>query len=694
MIASFGAAAIGMFSSLPLTFAGGLVIGVFGSLSLKYETSLPWLSGIDAALPFIVLFIVLICTPPSRLRVKRVVQPRPLARNYYAPWQARLGLAAVVTGIFAAIPFLLPTDVALWGTGLVYVVLFLSLGLLVKESGQVNLAQPAFAAVGAVAFAHAAAQWGLPWFVALPCSGFIAAAVGTAVAIPAVRVSGVFLALATLGFGLALQSLVYPTSIMFTQSLDGLPNIPRPSIATSERAFYFLLLVAAVATALVMLSIRSGRLGRLMSGLAESPLALNTLGTSANATRVIVFAISAFFAGIAGALYGSFFQAIGLDTPLFQPALALQLFAVVMVAAGGMPWYAVFGALSLAVLPAYVTRWFPVVNVTAWVSLVFGAWACFVAVRAHRLPTAPTWLRMLCERLRTPPPPTPRVEPRAEPRGEALQLEGISVRFGRVVAVDHLGLRARFGQVTGLIGPNGAGKTSTFNVCSGLLRPTTGRVLYNGRDITHRSPAARARLGIGRTFQQPELWDGLTVQENVALGCEAPLAGRSYLAQVWAPARERQRVQAAAAEAMALTGVTRLGGLRAGDLSTGQRRLVELARALAGPFDMLLLDEPSSGLDREETVQFAAVLRRVVAERGAGIVLVEHDVGLVMAVCQYVYVMDFGQKIFEGPPSAVASSDLVRAAYLGSREVQAQAGIQDIARATGQTFHETPVGEW
>jgi ABC-type branched-subunit amino acid transport system ATPase component/ABC-type branched-subunit amino acid transport system permease subunit len=688
VVASFGAAALGMFRSLPLSFAGGLLIGVLGSIASKYETSVSWLAGVNPAFPFIVLFVVLIVIKRSKLVDTRVIRPRPLRQSYYAPWKPRLASGVVAITVLALIPNLLPRDLALWGSGLLYVILLLSLGLLVKESGQVSLCQTAFAAVGGVAFAHSAAQWGVPWFIALLFAGVMSAVVGLLVAIPAIRVSGVFLALATLGFGLALQSLVYPTSIMFTKSFDGLPNIPRPSFAQTEKAFYYAILGFVVVTALVMLSIRFGRLGRLLRGLAESPLALNTMGTSVNATRVIVFGISAFFAGIAGALYGSFFRGMGLETPLFQPVLSLQLFAIVMLVAGGTPWFALQAGLALELLPAYFARWFPRANISSYVSLIFGLSAVGAAILADRAPGAPKWLRNLGERFRTAKKVIPIAVGRPRPEGGGLQVDNLTVRFGGVVAVTELGLTAPFARITGLIGPNGAGKTTTFNACSGLVRPSAGIVRFRGQNISGLSPASRARLGVGRTFQQPELWDALTVGENVALGREAPVAGRNYLAQLFARPKERSLIEAAAAEAMDLAGVSDLADRRVGDLSTGQRRLVELARVLAGPFDLLLLDEPSSGLDKEETERFGVVLVRVVDDRGMGILLVEHDMRLVMAICQYIYVMDFGRMIFEGNPSEVANSDIVRAAYLGSAEVQekvasADESVSSLEPATG-----------
>ena len=229
-----------------------------------------------------------------------------------------------------------------------------------------------------------------------------------------------------------------------------------------------------------------------------------------------------------------------------------------------------------------------------------------------------------------------------------------------------MSLTASVGRITGLIGPNGAGKTTLFNVASGLVRPAAGTLRLHGADMSALDPAGRARQGLGRTFQKMELFDSLTARENVSLGREAGQAGR----RPWrASGRDQDQSRnrgAAAEQAMALAGIADLADRPVAALSTGQRRLVELARCLAGQFDLLLLDEPSSGLDGVETERFGQVLTRVVAERGAGILLVEHDMALVMNICDYVHVLDFGIKIFEGSTAEVSSSDEVRAAYLGT----------------------------
>lgn len=262
-----------------------------------------------------------------------------------------------------------------------------------------------------------------------------------------------------------------------------------------------------------------------------------------------------------------------------------------------------------------------------------------------------------------------------EHRHHGLAVAGLQVRYGGHIAVHESNLAAPPGQITGLIGPNGAGKTTTFNACSGFVRPTSGRVYLDGRDITRLGPAARARRGLGRTYQRMELFDSLTVADNVGLGLESYLAGRSPLRQIFATLGERRRIREVADDAMQRCGITHLAGRRPSELSTGQRRLVELARAIAGPFRTLLLDEPSSGLDVSETHQFGEVLRELVADGTTGILLVEHDMALVMSITDYCYVLDFGKLIFEGTPQQVAASEVVRASYLGSEADAHAAGL-------------------
>jgi ABC-type branched-subunit amino acid transport system ATPase component len=537
----------------------------------------------------------------------------------------------------------------------------------------------------------------------------VALAVGVLVALPAIRLSGIFLALATFGFAIMMQQLFYPLNIMFT-SLNQGRVMPRPSFAASDQSFYYVVLAFVVVTALAIVLIHEGRLGRLLKGMSDSSLAVSSMGLNTNLIRIIVFAISAFIAGVAGILYGSL---VGFASPgdaTYGSFASLTLLSALAIAPLAEPWYVLPAAIGTLV-PAYITGG----NTTYWVSLVFGLFAVIVSLQGGP-PMMPqrlgdfitrtfTWRRksqVPAERqpvhVVTPAPVTlpmtgnadspnglrameapsgsslrPEVveaTPLAhEPEGSrGLSVKHLTVRFGGLTAVSDLTMSAPIGKITGLIGPNGAGKTTTFNACSGLNRPSSGEIVLHGQDVSSKSPSARARRGLGRTFQRMELCDTLTVLENVTLGRESGQAGAHLVRQLVATKSELRMRDEAARSAMDTCGIAELAELAAGRLTTGQRRLVELARCLAGSFDLLLLDEPSSGLDRSETEQFGRVLVDVVQRERRGILLVEHDVGLVMNICDYIYVLDFGELIFEGSPIEVGESPEVKAAYLGDQE--------------------------
>ena len=236
-----------------------------------------------------------------------------------------------------------------------------------------------------------------------------------------------------------------------------------------------------------------------------------------------------------------------------------------------------------------------------------------------------------------------------------LEVDGVTVRFGGQLALNDVSLVAPAGEITGLIGPNGAGKTTLFNMITGLGRRTPGAAC---RSTAWRSPASRptgaAGSGMARTFQQLQLFGTLTVSENIALAAKRRGAA--------------ERPAAVAARVMAMLGITPLADVRAQNVPTGQARLVELGRALATDPKLLLLDEPASGQDPQETEHFKALLQQIAAD-GVGILLVEHDVQLVMAVCSTINVLDFGQLIARGTPDEVRADPAVIAAYLGTEDV-------------------------
>jgi ABC-type branched-subunit amino acid transport system ATPase component len=250
-----------------------------------------------------------------------------------------------------------------------------------------------------------------------------------------------------------------------------------------------------------------------------------------------------------------------------------------------------------------------------------------------------------------------------------LDVQNVTVRFGGIVAVNEASVYAKGGRITGLIGPNGAGKTTFFNACTGRNRPESGTVHLGEDRLDGHGTANRAHRGLGRTFQRMELFESLSVEENVKAGPSAYFSSFRVLGPLYARPKETKEVERRATDAMERCGISHMARKTVVDLSTGQRRLVELARAIATPFKFLLLDEPSSGLDASETHAFGKVLTDHVAESGVGILLVEHDMALVAEICERIYVLDFGKIIYEGTTNDALNSDLVRSAYLGEAVV-------------------------
>jgi ABC-type branched-subunit amino acid transport system ATPase component/branched-subunit amino acid ABC-type transport system permease component len=666
VVNAFGAAALGRFTSLPWTFVGGLVIGIGASIATKYFTS-GVLAGIPASLPFIVLFVVLLTLPGSDALGRRRKTPPTSPRR--TPLRRHIMAGGVVLAGLAIVPTFAGTRLTDWTVMLGMVMLLLSLGLLVKDAGLVSLGHVAFAAIGAVSFSHLTSDSGLPWLLALVVTAAIAVPIGALLALPAVRLPGLYLAIATFGFAYLMRYMFYTADFMFGSAGGGLVA-PRPELGPidlrGDTAFYFVVLAAATGTSLLVVAVLRTRLGRLLHGGAESAAALLTSGASIAVSRLITFCLSAVIATLAGAFIAMAQRTVSLTS--YEPLLSLMYVATVVIVVGSAPWYALAGAVALVLVPAYLSG----ETTTPMLQVLFGVFAIGHAFMTTSTVCPPRRLRRTRARVNV----APLVPPRPEPHGDAvvagadLAADRLSVHFGGLVAVSDVSLLAPAGRITGLIGPNGAGKTTFFNACSGLARISEGRVLFDGHDISRERPGRRAGRGLGRTFQLVETFESLTVWDNVSIGIEGRLAGSNPLAHLVARAADHDLVRARTAEALAICDLTPLAQRRVGTLSTGQKRLVELARCLAGGFLLLLLDEPSSGLDRAETRRFGEILRDVVATRGIGVLLVEHDMSLVMGICDEIYVIDFGHLVFKGTPDGVRRSEIVRAAYLGDAAIE------------------------
>jgi len=381
VVQAFSGAAVGAFSSLPLTYAGGLIVGIVYALSQKLASGpaahLQWVQGLPASSPFIILFLVLLLSPAGRLREAgaAVLRQRRL-RDPGMPAMRWVGIVLAAAGAIA-VPWMVGVKLPIYTNGLSLAIVFASLGLLVRTSGQISLAHFGFAAVGGAAMSHLAHGAHIPWLLALLLAGMCAIPVGVILAVPAIRLSGLYLALATFGFGILLANLVYPLKMMFGPygSLD----VPRPDLgpihASSDKAFYFVvLIIAAVIIAFIVILERS-RLGRLLRGLADSPIALTTRGTNINVTRVLVFGISAFIAAVGGATYASSVGFVSISTyPWFN---SLVLLAVLFTVGRGTVRSPLLAGLAYVVVPSYLTS----VRLVEGLPMLFGVSAILISMQ-------------------------------------------------------------------------------------------------------------------------------------------------------------------------------------------------------------------------------------------------------------------------------------------------------------------------
>ncbi|MEW6471512.1 MAG: ABC transporter permease [Actinomycetota bacterium] len=377
VVQAFGAAAIGRFSGLALTYAGGLIVGV-GQELVKYTASQDFfvervngfiLQPLPSTFPFFVLFVVLLVTHRSKLveRGSRVVRrERPPAA--WSPVGRAAVLAAGAVGLLL-VPQFVSTRLPVYTTAVAFVVIFVSLHLLVRTSGQVSLCQMTFAAIGAATYAHAM-DHGVPYPVAVLLAGLVAVPVGAFIAIPAIRLPGVFLAIATFGFGILVERIFLPTSFLFgaRQTLVS----PRPSFAEGDKAYYYLVLAVAVAGCALAEAVRRGRLGRLLQALGDQPAALAAHGASTNAIRTFAFCLSAALAGVGGALLGPVTRSATAFS--FNFGVSLTLLAVLFVAGRRAVLSAFVAAAAYQVVPSYITS----ANAPVWTQIAFGVAAIAV----------------------------------------------------------------------------------------------------------------------------------------------------------------------------------------------------------------------------------------------------------------------------------------------------------------------------
>ncbi|MFC8044108.1 ATP-binding cassette domain-containing protein [Nocardia sp. NPDC057353] len=662
IVPALAAAIIGRFSSVVAAVAAGLVIGMLQSDATYLSRTYEWLpsSGLVELVPLVVILVVL------------VIRARPLPSRGAvivtelgtAPYPRKILLSTGMGVLVAGAALILSGGdlrVAIITT-LILAVIGLSQVVVTGYAGQVSLAQLALAGAAAHILGPIAADWGVPFPFAPLLAAALATVLGVVVGLPALRIRGLTVAVVTLALAYAMEAVWFrnldvvpssgidiPDPVIFGHSL-GIgrgENFPR-----LEFGLLCLAVLAAVGAGVAVL--RRSRLGTRMLAVRANERSAAASGVDVVRTKLAAFAIGAFIAGIGGSLLA--YQQTNVSFQSFTALAGLSLFATVYLAGTT----SIAGGLLSGVLGAGGVAFLLLGNLGeaagSWYQVIVGIGLLVTVLTNPEGIVAPAQ-RALARTGRKTTPRTgaaPALPARTEavPGAPLLVLDGVTVHYGGVCAVDDVSFAVPEAAIVGLIGPNGAGKTTLIDAISGAV-PAGGSVTLGGVPLDGMSVHRRIHAGLGRTFQAIELYEDLSVRENVLVG----LSGRSRAEQVGSAA-ELDGI-------FALLGLTEVCDTPAGELSQGQRQLVSIARALAGRPAVLLLDEPAGGLDTTESRWLGERLRAIRAS-GVTILLIEHDMSLVLGVCDQVQVLNFGRTLAAGTPEQIRNDRTVAEAYLGT----------------------------
>ncbi|GAC1322590.1 MAG: branched-chain amino acid ABC transporter permease/ATP-binding protein [Mycobacteriales bacterium] len=670
VLAATAAALVAGFRSFPIALVAGLAIGIAQSELNRFVNQ----PGLGQTVPFVLIVFWLVVTGQA-LPLRDFIHTRmPTVGSGRVSWLNLVAFGAITIGLLSVVNLQWQSAITtVFAVGTV----LLSIVILTGYTGQLSLGQYALAGFGAWVAGRLSATHGLPFPVALIIGVLATIPVGVLFALPAVRTRGINLAIVTLGLGTAIQLMLF-NNHDYTGGLGG-TQVPSPalfgwdisSILNPWRWGVFNVVVFVLA-GLMVGNLRRSATGRRLIAVRTNERAAAALGVQVAGVKLYAFALSAAVAGLGGVLIAFNSTSIGFENFTSLTSIAFVGYAML----GGIGYVMgalVGGTMAPGAVNAQIFDSFGV-GFGAYVPLVGGVLlVIFVLLNQNGVVKETVsqiaWVRRKAAASMpwlAPRAPRPVELPAATAhhvQSHTLHVDGLTVRYGGTTAVDNVSLEVKPGQILGLIGPNGAGKTSFIDAVTGFTKPAAGRLRLDDQDITTAGPARRARLGISRSFQSLELFEDSTVLENLRVASD-PRGLLGYMTDLVRPRNPKLSPEV-------VTAIREFGF--EGDLdrivenlSYGERRLLAIARAFASQPGVLLLDEPAAGLGETETTELAHLVQRMAADFGVAVLLVEHDMNLVMNICDELVVLEFGKVIARGVPADVRSNRDVIAAYLGN----------------------------
>ncbi|PYE16928.1 ABC-type branched-subunit amino acid transport system ATPase component [Williamsia limnetica] len=678
IVPALAAAIAARFQFIVVAAVAGLVIGMFQSEAQNLAAKFDWLpsAGLPELVPLIIILVLLVVRAQP-LPSRGAVIERNLGR---APRPEHLVWTTIVFGVIALLGLVLLEDRFRTGliVSLIMAIVALSTVVVTGYAGQVSLAQLTIAGVAGFTVGPLTSDLHIPFPIAPLLAALIAAVLGVIIGLPALRIRGLTVAVVTLAMAYAVEAVWFRNSDFVGSAGQA---VPAPKIFGWDLGigagleyprlrFGVLCLIVLISVGIGVAVLRRSKLGAQMLAVRANERSAAAAGVNVTVIKIAAFAIAAFIAGLGGSLLAYQQQSVTFDS--FSALNGLILFGAVYLAGatsvsgGNLAGITAAGGLLIIVIDEAftVSGWYPVVaSLLLVLTVIFNPEGVVGPVHAliarwRSRSTAPDDTATgAAAAIDVQARERPAVDPDAPP---VLELRNVSVRYGGVVAVDNVSFSVGKGTVVGLIGPNGAGKTTLIDAISGFA-PHSGDVVLNSKSIDKLVPHKRIRAGLGRTFQAIELYDDLSVLENIKVGLTAASSADGRVSEM----NDEARVDAV----FALLGLDPVRDRPASELSQGQRQLVSIARALVGSPTALLLDEPAGGLDTSESRWLAEQLRAV-RDSGVSILLVDHDMGFVLGLCDRIHVLNFGKVIVSGTPDEVRNDRSVAEAYLGNAHAE------------------------